>query len=95
MALQNMPLKAQVHIVEHALANDASDTERSMAAFLEAGCRTFVSLGGDGTNRAIVRAAPDIDLIPLSTGTNNVFPVLNEPTVAGMVAGVERVRALS
>ncbi|MBT7332782.1 MAG: hypothetical protein HN856_00260 [Gammaproteobacteria bacterium] len=88
MALQNMPLKAQVHIVEHALANDASDTERSMAAFLEAGCRTFVSLGGDGTNRAIVRAAPDIDLIPLSTGTNNVFPVLNEPTVAGMVAGL-------
>ncbi len=88
MALQHMGLKANVHIVEHALANDASDTERSMAAFLEAGCTTFVSLGGDGTNRAIVRAAPDIDLVPLSTGTNNVFPVLAEPTVAGMVAGL-------
>ena len=23
-----------------------------------------------------MRAAPDIDLVPLSTGTNNVFPVL-------------------
>ena len=87
-ALEHMDLKAEVHIVEHALANDASDTRRSMQAFLEAGCETFVSLGGDGTNRAIVGTAPDIDLVPLSTGTNNVFPVLAEPTVAGMVAGL-------
>jgi len=86
--LQHMNLRARVHVIEHALANDAGDTERSMAAFLKAGCGTFVSLGGDGTNRAIVRAAPDIDLVPLSTGTNNVFPVLAEPTVAGMVAGL-------
>jgi hypothetical protein len=48
----------------------------------------MVSLGGDGTNRAIVRACSDIDLIPLSTGTNNVFPALTEPTIAGMVAGI-------
>jgi len=87
-ALEHMKLKANVHVIEHALANDASDTERSMQAFLDAGCSTFVSLGGDGTNRAIVRAASDIDLIPLSTGTNNVFPVLAEPTIAGMVAGL-------
>lgn len=87
-ALEHMGLNAKVHIVEHSLANDASDTQRSMQAFLEAGCGTFVSLGGDGTNRAIVRAASDIDLVPLSTGTNNVFPVLVEPTVAGMVAGL-------
>jgi len=88
MALEHMGLKARVHTIEHPLGNDASDTERSMAAFIEAGCKTFVSLGGDGTNRAIVRAAPDIDLVPLSTGTNNVFPVLVEPTVAGVVAGL-------
>ena len=59
-----------------------------MAAFLEEGVTTFVSLGGDGTNRAIARAASDVDLVPLSTGTNNVFPVLTEPTVAGMAAGL-------
>jgi predicted polyphosphate/ATP-dependent NAD kinase len=88
MALEHMGLQARVHTVEHPLANDASDTARSMAAFVEAGCETFVSLGGDGTNRAIVRSAPDIDLVPLSTGTSNVFPVLVEPTVAGMVAGL-------
>jgi predicted polyphosphate/ATP-dependent NAD kinase len=88
MALEHMGLSARVHVVEHPLANDATDTERSLALFRDMGCSTIVSLGGDGTNRAIVRAAPDIDLIPLSTGTNNVFPVLVEPTVAGMVAGL-------
>ena len=88
MALAHMPLKARVHIVEHPLANDASDTERSVELYRQAGCSTLVSLGGDGTNRAIVRAWPDVDLVPLSTGTNNVFPVLAEPTMAGMVAGL-------
>ena len=88
MALEHMGLEANVHVVEHSLNNDASDTEKTVQAFLDAQCTTFVSLGGDGTNRAVVRTAPDVDLVPLSTGTNNVFPVLAEPTVAGMVAGL-------
>ena len=88
MALSHMGLKANVHVVEHPLTNSAADTVLTVEAFCAAGCETFVSLGGDGTNRAIVNAAPDIDLIPLSTGTNNVFPVLIEPTVAGIVAGL-------
>ncbi|NKC00348.1 MAG: hypothetical protein GKR90_17930 [Pseudomonadales bacterium] len=94
MALDHMGLKARVHVIEHPLANDAndandaSDTEQSVQAFVAAGCSTLVSLGGDGTNRAIVRACPEIDLVPLSTGTNNVFPVLAEPTIAGVVAGL-------
>ena len=88
MALEHMGLNAKVHVIEHPLANDASDTEQSVQHYVDAGCTTIVSLGGDGTNRAITRACPDIDLVPLSTGTNNVFPVLAEPTVAGMVAGL-------
>ena len=91
MALEHMGLEARVHVIEHKLHNDASDTERSMQMFLDAGCETVVSLGGDGTNRAVVRAAgmrPEMNLVPLSTGTNNVFPVLAEPTIAGMVAGL-------
>jgi len=87
LALEHMGLRARVHLLEHAIRNDAGDTERAIHAFLDAGCNTIVSLGGDGTNRAIARAAPDIDLIPLSTGTNNVFPRLIEPTIAGLVAG--------
>ena len=87
-ALQWMSLKARVNVVKTQLRHDATDTEAAVRAFLGKGVGTVVSLGGDGTNRAIARTASDIDLIPLSTGTNNVFPVLAEPTVAGIAAGL-------
>jgi len=99
-ALEQISLNAKVHIVEHRLTNSALDSELSLAAYLDAGCRSFVSLGGDGTNRALVRtlqaqhkAKPsagidNVVLVPLSTGTNNVYPLLAEPTIAGLVAGL-------
>ena len=94
LALAHMPLRARVHLLPHKAHNDARDTAVAVARFLEAGCRTLISLGGDGSNRAIVRALHelkrhDAHLIPLSTGTNNVFPVLAEPTIAGMVAALQ------
>ena len=93
LALENMNLRAKVHVLKLPIRNDASDTEANVAAFLDAGCTAMVSLGGDGTNRAIVRAlgnnCESVHLMPLSTGTNNVFPVLVEPTIAGMVAGMQ------
>lgn len=88
MALDLMPINARVHIIDVPITNSAKDTELAVQRFKAEGCNTMVSLGGDGTNRAIVRACCDIDLIPISTGTNNVFPVLMEPTIAGMVAGL-------
>ncbi len=87
-ALEWMPLKAEVHVLKTPLKLDASDTEAAVRAFLDRGVAAIVSLGGDGTNRIIARAASDVDLVPLSTGTNNVFPVLVEPTVAGIAAGL-------
>jgi hypothetical protein len=98
-ALEHMTLKARVHVLEPAVRNTAEDTETAVHAFLDAGCHTLVSLGGDGTNRAIVRAlgsrAGEVHLIPLSTGTNNVFPVLAEPTIAGMVAALQAAGVLA
>jgi hypothetical protein len=94
-ALEHMPLSARVHVVENPVTNTALDTERSVRAFMDAGCQVIVSVGGDGTNRAIVRALTrarpegrDVMLIALSTGTNNVFPAMEEPTIAGMVAAL-------
>ena len=48
----------------------------------------LVTLGGDGTNRAVACGNSTIPLVPISTGTNNVFPQMVEGTLAGLVAGL-------
>src|SRR5262249_28430253 len=45
-------------------------------------------LGGDGTNRAVALGWPSAPVIPISTGTNNAFPLTVEPTLAGAAAGL-------
>jgi predicted polyphosphate/ATP-dependent NAD kinase len=66
----------------------ALDTTRGAEACREAGCAVVITLGGDGTNRAFVKGWADAPLLPISTGTNNVFPHLVEATVAGAAAGL-------
>jgi hypothetical protein len=65
-----------------------ADTVNAAAMLRDAGCSVLVVLGGDGTNRAVALGWPDAPVIPLSTGTNNAFPVHLEPTVAGVAAGL-------
>ena len=57
-----------------------------MLAQQRAGC--IVTLGGDGTNRVVAKGAGQVPILPLSTGTNNVFPYMMEATVAGLAAGL-------
>lgn len=68
--------------------NSALDTERGATALKEKGCIATLILGGDGTSRAFVKGWRDSVLLPLSTGTNNVFPRFAEATVAGSALGV-------
>ena len=51
---------------------------------LRVGC--IVVLGGDGTSRAVAKGIEQVPILPLSTGTNNVYPEMIEGTVAGMAA---------
>ena len=62
---------------------DTIQAARSMAAL---GVKVIISLGGDGTNRALVKGTRDIPLVPISSGTNNVFPSFVDGTVAGLAA---------
>ena len=87
-ALEMMPLRARVRLLDVGVTNSAADTVAAVRAARAAGCDVIVSLGGDGTNRIIARTWPDVPLVPLSTGTNNVFPVLIEATSAGVAAGL-------
>ena len=64
------------------------DTISSARALKDTDCAVVITLGGDGTNRAFAIGWPDAPLIPLSTGTNNVFPRLLEGTIAGAAAGL-------
>jgi predicted polyphosphate/ATP-dependent NAD kinase len=68
--------------------NSMLDTVRAAREMAAAGCGAVISLGGDGTNRAVVLGWRDVPLLPISTGTNNVFPRMMEATVAGAAAGL-------
>jgi predicted polyphosphate/ATP-dependent NAD kinase len=66
----------------------AQDTVDAVRHMVTAGARVIVCLGGDGTARVAASAVGDAALLPLSTGTNNVFPVVREATIAGLAAGL-------
>ncbi len=63
------------------------DTIRGATELAKAGCGAVLTLGGDGTNRAFTLGWRDAPLLPVSTGTNNVFPRMVEATLAGVAAG--------
>ena len=64
------------------------DTIRAAERLRAEGCGAVMTLGGDGTNRAFALGWRDAPLVPVSTGTNNVFPTMVEATVAGAAAGL-------
>lgn len=65
-----------------------TDSTRAARLLAEMGARCIITLGGDGTNRAVAKGCGEIPLLPISTGTNNVFPSFLEGTIAGMAAGL-------
>ena len=64
------------------------DSTRAAELMAELDVSCLITLGGDGTNRAVVKGSVAIPLVPISTGTNNVFPSAIEGTVAGLAAGL-------
>ena len=64
------------------------DSTLAASLMKERGVDCIITLGGDGTNRVVSKGCGDIPLLPLSTGTNNVFPYMMESTTAGMAAGL-------
>ena len=77
-----------VELVDIPTYNEERDTIRSVKKMRELGVACIVTLGGDGTNRAVSTESEDIPLVAISTGTNNVFPTMVEGTLAGLAAGL-------
>ncbi|MDE0910842.1 MAG: NAD(+)/NADH kinase [Myxococcota bacterium] len=87
-AVEGMRIEASIEFLDIGAKLDASDTQRAALMMREQGCGAVIVLGGDGTSRAIAQVWPDAPLIPISTGTNNVFPMMVEATLAGAAAGL-------
>lgn len=71
-----------------------TDSIRAAEAMRTSGVACIITLGGDGTNRVVAKGCGDVPLMPISTGTNNVFPEMIEGTIAGLAAGVVAVGAV-
>ncbi len=67
---------------------DERDSTEAARCFCESGVGCIITLGGDGTNRAVAKSCGHVPIVAISTGTNNVFPNMIEGTVAGLAAGL-------
>lgn len=83
--LRAKPLAEPLAMPVFGRAGDSTEAARRLAAL---GAACIITLGGDGTNRAVAKGCGEVPLVPISTGTNNVFPSLVEGTIAGLAAGV-------
>jgi predicted polyphosphate/ATP-dependent NAD kinase len=77
-----------VRFLDLAPEDSAADTLEAVRQMVAAGVGALIVLGGDGTNRLVARAAGEVPLVSLSTGTNNVFPAVREATNAGLCAAL-------
>jgi predicted polyphosphate/ATP-dependent NAD kinase len=87
-AIDGLKLSLKTSMLQMTLHGTHEDSSKAAERFreMEVGC--IITLGGDGTNRAVSKGCGEIPLLPISTGTNNVFPYMIEGTIAGMAAGV-------
>jgi hypothetical protein len=81
-------LRLNVEPLAMPILGTSADSTRAARLLGEMGAGCILTLGGDGTNRAVARGWVGVPLVPISTGTNNVFPMFIEGTLAGMAAGL-------
>ncbi|MCY4407531.1 MAG: NAD(+)/NADH kinase [Rhodospirillaceae bacterium] len=85
----------EVEFLDMPIEGTPADTLEATARMVERGVGGIVVLGGDGTNRLVAQACDGVPLTSLSTGTNNVFPMMREATIAGLAAGMVATGALT
>lgn len=105
--LSNGPSRSQgfpsLEFIEMSVTSTVEDTVRATRRMQQVGVSAIIVLGGDGTHRAVVQelmrgARQGSSLIPIagiSTGTNNAFPEMREPTLVALAVGMYVVGKLS
>ena len=87
-ALSRIDIKVPISALNFKLTGTQEDSIQAAQTMAGEGAACIVTLGGDGTNRAVVKGNASVPLLPISTGTNNVFPHMVEGTIAGLAAGL-------
>ena len=94
-AFSTVDLGVEIDEISVPRTHDERESILAAAVLRDEGAGAVVVLGGDGTNRAVAAGWADAPVVPLSTGTNNAFPVHVEPTIAGAAAGLVATRAIA
>lgn len=92
-ALDGITLKIEAANLAMEPRFNQEDSRRATQMMVDSGVSCLVTLGGDGTNRMVAKVCGNVPIMPISTGTNNVFPVMIEGTIAGLAAGLVAVGA--
>ena len=87
-AADDLALSIDLEFLDMPSLYSEGDTVKAAGYMAERGVDCLVTLGGDGTNRAVVAGCRTMPLVAISTGTNNVFPTMVEGTLAGLAAGL-------
>ena len=86
-ALEHVRLKMSVEPLKMYCQGTQDDSTLAAKLLEKEGAKCLIVLGGDGTNRAVAKGSISVPFMPVSTGTNNIFPSMVEGTIAGMAAG--------
>ena len=78
----------QIEFLDMSPTTTVNDTFLAARMMRDAGVKAIIVLGGDGTHRAVVRECRNIPIAGMSTGTNNAFPDMREPTITGIAVGL-------
>lgn len=81
-------LAGTFEFVESPLTGSHLDTVAAARSMWKHEVGAVVVLGGDGTCRDVATGWPDVPMIAISTGTNNVFPSTVDGTTAGVAAAL-------
>jgi hypothetical protein len=80
--------KLEASVLKMRIEGSQEDSQKAAEIMADAGVGCLITIGGDGTNRAVAKGCGRIPIAAISTGTNNVFPSMIEGTIVGMAAGL-------
>ncbi len=78
----------RVNYLDMPVTGTAADSARAARMMHDEGVSAIVVLGGDGTCRVVVSQCGNTPVAGVSTGTNNAFPEIREPTITGLAVGL-------